>query len=302
MAWPLSQDYNEAIQDPRTNLSDPELREGEAVCNALGLPMPSTGNFADVYEFNCPASNSKWAVKCFTREVKVNEQCERFTKIGIALQQCRFPFSVDFQYMVRGIRIGNDWFPIVKMRWIEGQLLNEIVRDSLDKPSVLHQLLQIWVKMGNRLREAGLAHADLQHGNVIFIPGSQRSSLAVKLIDYDGMYVPTLSETKPGESGHPNYQHPQRRREAIYSAEVDRFPLLVIATALRALTVSGRWLWEKYDNGENLLFKELDFAEPGRSTLFRDLLQIADPQTQTLVGAHAQVEVSSATFPCWMIY
>jgi len=47
MAWPLNQDYNEAIQDPRSCLSDPELRDGEAVCNALGLPRPRSGNFAD---------------------------------------------------------------------------------------------------------------------------------------------------------------------------------------------------------------------------------------------------------------
>ena len=29
MSWPLSQDYNEAIQDPRTNLADPELLHTE---------------------------------------------------------------------------------------------------------------------------------------------------------------------------------------------------------------------------------------------------------------------------------
>ena len=30
MTWPLSQDYNEAIQDPSTSFGDPELRGGEA--------------------------------------------------------------------------------------------------------------------------------------------------------------------------------------------------------------------------------------------------------------------------------
>ncbi len=54
MSWPLSQDYNEAIQSPKSNFADPDLRRGEAACNALGLPMPYSGNFADVYQVRCP--------------------------------------------------------------------------------------------------------------------------------------------------------------------------------------------------------------------------------------------------------
>ncbi len=40
MSWPLSQDYNEAIQSPASNFTDADLRRGEAVANALGIPMP----------------------------------------------------------------------------------------------------------------------------------------------------------------------------------------------------------------------------------------------------------------------
>ena len=55
-SWPLSQDYNEAIQSPKSNFADPELRCGEAVANALGLPMPYSGNFADVYRCAAPTA------------------------------------------------------------------------------------------------------------------------------------------------------------------------------------------------------------------------------------------------------
>ncbi len=53
MAWPHSQDYNEALQNPQTSFSDPELRQGEVVTNALGIPQPCSGNFADVYAVEC---------------------------------------------------------------------------------------------------------------------------------------------------------------------------------------------------------------------------------------------------------
>jgi len=69
MHWPLSQDYNEGVQLPLASFADPELRGGQAVTNALGIPVPRSGNFADVYEFR-GASGAHWAVKCFTRHVR----------------------------------------------------------------------------------------------------------------------------------------------------------------------------------------------------------------------------------------
>src|SRR5207244_12354749 len=115
MGWPLSQDYNESIQDPRTGFSDPELRQGEAVCNALGIPMPRSGNFADVYEVRCP-NGARWAVKCFTREVAGLR--ERYSEISRHLQQAKLPFTVDFSYLEQGIRVRGQWYPILKMQWV----------------------------------------------------------------------------------------------------------------------------------------------------------------------------------------
>jgi WD40 repeat protein/regulation of enolase protein 1 (concanavalin A-like superfamily) len=280
MSWPLSQDYNEAIQDPRGNFSDAELKAGEAVTNALGIPMPRSGNFADVYEVRCP-SGARWAVKCFTREV--HGLRERYAEISKYLRQVNLPFMVDFQYLEQGIRVRSEWYPILKMQWVEGFILNEFVRDNLDKKPILHALGQIWLRMARYLRKTQMAHCDLQHGNVLFVPGTSAKSLAVKLIDYDGMCVPSLAGKNSGELGHPAFQHPERLRTGAYSQEVDRFSLLSIATALRCLTVGGRALWERYDNGDNLLFRQADLQAPTESPLFQELLSIGDPQAQMLV-------------------
>jgi hypothetical protein len=281
MPWPVSQDYNEAIQSPATAFGDSELQSGELKLNPLGLPLPRAGNFADVYEVTCPGTGSKWAVKCFTRQVPGLR--ERYTAVSKHLKDANLPFTVDFQFLERGIRIGGDWFPVLKMRWVEGLLLNEFVRDNLDKPALLQALGQIWLRMAKRLRDASIAHCDLQHGNVLLVPGSKQTALAVKLIDYDGMWVPALAQKKSGEVGHPNYQHPQRLRDGTYNPGVDRFPLLVIATALRALAIGGKALWQRYDNGDNLLFKETDLRAPRESLLVRELQGVHDPQVRTLV-------------------
>ncbi|HEY7426315.1 MAG TPA: hypothetical protein VH682_18935 [Gemmataceae bacterium] len=280
MSWPLSQDYNEAIQDPRQSFADAELKTGEAVTNALGIPLPRSGNFADVYEVRCP-SGARWAVKCFTREV--HGLRERYHEISKYLRQTNLPFMVDFHYLEQGIRVRGSWYPVLKMQWVEGFVLNEFVRDNLDKKPILQALGQIWLRMAKRLRETKIAHCDLQHGNVMFVPGSTANSLAVKLIDYDGMCVPALIGQKSGEVGHPAYQHPERLRTGAYNVEVDRFSLLSIGAALRCLAVGGRSLWERYDNGDNLLFRHSDLQVPAESPLFKELLEIGDAQARTLV-------------------
>src|SRR5262249_2479802 len=79
-------------------------------------------------------------------------------------------------------------------------------------------------------------------------------------------------------------QHPQRLREGTYRLEVDRFPLLLVATALRCLASGGKGLWGKYDNGDNLLFREADLRAPAESALFKELWQLDDPVAHALGG------------------
>lgn len=258
MPWPMSQDYNEAVQNPAACFADPDLQRAEAVCNALGLPVPCSGNFADVYQLR--AHDRRWAVKCFTRQIPGLK--ERYVEVSAHLAQVRLPFLVAFQFLEQGTRVRGLWYPALKMDWVEGLALNAFVRGHLDQPPALEALGQLWLKLARRLREAQLAHCDLQHGNVLLVPGGKAGALSVKLVDYDGMCVPSLTLLKSIELGHPNYQHPQRAREDTYGLGVDRFSHLVIYTALRALRTGGRALWEKYDNGDNLLFKQSDFEAP----------------------------------------
>jgi hypothetical protein len=281
VAWPQPTDYNEAIQNPRLCFRDAQLREAHVVENALGMPRPYSGNFADVYQVRS-AEGEAWAVKCFTREV--GHLQERYQAISDHLRQSSPPFIVSFQFLPEGMLVKGSWYPILKMDWVEGYTLNEFVRKYVHQPKVMYQLAQMWVKLSLQLRRASVCHADLQHGNVLLVPGSRTSQLALRLIDYDGMYVPALAQSPSGEIGHPNYQHPQRLRDGLYNSEVDRFPHLIIYTALRALTVGGRDLWDRYDNSENLLFREQDFTRPTESPLILDLWQLPDPDIRRLVG------------------
>jgi hypothetical protein len=283
MAYPTIGDYSAAMQNLRWNVSDEELQQGQvALLDALGLPAPCAGGYAAVYKVHCPATRNTWAVKCFTKDIKGHR--ERYAEIDACLKQARLPFMVDFQYIEPGILVGGQRYPFLKMRWVEGLKLNQFVEQSLDGQSaMLQQLLRLWVRLSVLLREKRIAHADLQHGNVLLVPRGDQGQLSLKLIDYDGMYVPGLAGKNSDEVGLPGYQHPQRMREGIYNAEVDRFSHLVIYSAVRCLTLE-KGLWPSYDTGENLLFCQKDFDEPGESKLFRELWGLRHPEIRGLTG------------------
>lgn len=283
MSWPLSQDFNEAVQNPATAFSDPDLKGGTIGTNAMGVPIPRSGNYADVYQLTS-ASGQKWAVKCFTRPTSAGLD-SRYAAISEHLQNANLPFTVGFSFLPQGIRVRGQWYPIVKMQWVDGYPINAFVRENLNRSTILENMLSLWVRLCRRLRETGMAHCDIQHGNVLLVPAEGRgNSLGLKLVDYDGMFVPALANQPSGEAGHPSFQHPERVVTGAYSADLDRFPHLVVATALRGLLVGGRALWDKYDTGDNLLFTEKDFKNPGQSKLFKELWETGDPFTVGLVG------------------
>jgi hypothetical protein len=281
MAWPLSQDFNEAIQNPPSAFADADLRGGTVTTTPLGVPLPRSGNYADVYQVTGKDGRA-WAVKCFTRPVAADLNA-RYAAIAKHLAEANLPFTVGFEFLADGIRVKGKAYPAVKMQWVEGLAINTFVQDNLNKATLLEAMLSLWVRLCRRLRETGMAHADLQHGNVILVP-ADGGKLGLKLVDYDGMFVPALAGKPTGEGGHASFQHPERIATNHYSADLDRFPHLVVATALRGLLVGGKPLWDQFDTGDNLLFGAKDFAAPTQSKVMRKLWDTGDPFTVGLLS------------------
>lgn len=98
----------------------------------------------------------------------------------------------------------------------------------------------------------------------------------LRLIDYDGMWVPALGGEEGNETGHPDYQDPRRTQKDFHAA-IDEFSDAVIQIAICALTRDGS-LWAKYNNGDNLLFRRRDFLDTQSSPLIADLRKLGDPE------------------------
>jgi hypothetical protein len=260
MTWPSQQDYREAIQTPLICFEDPELRSAAVECDNLGLPRPRSGNFATVYKFDGGAK--KWAVRCFNRQTQ--DQQEKYAAINAHLHQAALPYTVDFSYLVKGIRVGGQWYPVVKMEWADGVPLDKWVEANLHNRAALMGFLQSFVSMLSALQRASIAHGDLQHGNILVVNSAPR------LVDYDGMYVPALSGRTSSELGQPNYQNP-RRTAYDFGPYLDNFSGWVIVLSLFALTVDPK-LWQAFKGGDDcLLFRKRDFEGPQQSALFKAL-------------------------------
>jgi DNA-binding beta-propeller fold protein YncE len=278
---PGTSDYREAVQNPHLFLADPELKRCKPALNKQGLPLVWSGGFAAVFQLQSP-DGSKFAIKCFYRDIRNLET--RYAEFDNHLRSRRPGYLVRFQYQPRGILVNGQWFPIVRMEWVEGQRLDEFLQHHLQRPGpqtreLLEAMAQLWHRLAGELERDRLAHGDLQHGNVLFIPGNRPNSVKLRLVDYDGVWVPALDTLPSNESGQPNYQHPQRR----YGPLMDRFPHLVIYTTLRCLMLDQQLA--RHFSDQRLVFGQEDYAQPGRSELFRELWKnCRELNTRNLVG------------------
>ena len=265
MPWPSITDFTEAVQNPGLCFRGTDLEPGEVSRNRRGLPLVFSGAFACVYPVS--VANRTFAVRCFTREV--SDQQARYGELSNYLLNVLPPSFVHFEYVEQGISVRGDWYPIVRMEWVEGELLSGFVGSRLDQPDTLRRLAAQW-RGGPvaSLRGLRIAHNDLQHGNVMV-----QADGSIRLVDYDGMYLPEFRGERSPELGHKNYQHPQRSAEH-YDENVDNFPSLVIYLSLLAVAADAG-LWDFHDE-DNLILTRKDYADPGSSEVFGRLKSSPD--------------------------
>lgn len=269
MLLPRGDEYNVAVQNPRIAFTDTDLKSGSVETTPLGLPKPYSGGFTITYKIS--NHQTAWAVRCFHRDIQ--DLQKRYQSIGNFLSKNQSSYFVDAKYLSEGIKINGKGYPIIKMRWLEGEPLNIYLSKAYNQKVKVEKLLSDFVQLINELEKFGIAHGDLQHGNIIV------KNDKLHLIDYDGMYFPELASLRTNEIGHINYQHP-KRSASHYNQYIDRFSAIVIYIGLKAISLKPSF-WSKYENGENILFRSQDYADLQNSSLIQDLSSI--PELKLLV-------------------
>lgn len=269
--------YLASFQNPGRCLRDPELQGGTVDRPGDGPLRPMDGGgFSSIFRVTSADRRRSWAVKCFLRPTA--ELSARYEAIGEALEGVTDFWKVGFGYDPEGLfhLQQNRWVPTLKMAWVNGTPLIPWLEAQLGDEAALHRLALEFTKVAGALERVGIAHGDLQHGNIIVVAGDR-----IRLVDYDGMYVPALAGFRMPECGIPHYQPPDRDRRGYFGPAADRFSARVIRLSIRAVAAeSGLWGRLHEPGGEYLILRDADFAAPDASEAFGLLAASRDPWVQ----------------------
>jgi hypothetical protein len=263
MRYPQITEYHEAVQHPAQAFVDPDLKQGAVAENTLGLPLVMSGGFALTYAVTTPRRKS--AVRCFHREIPEVQQ--KYAAISTKLRTLANGYFVDFEFQQAGISVRRQVFPIVRMDWVEGDTLGVWLDKHFDDPRALTKARGDFAAIARLLEREGIAHGDIQNGNVMVTNGD------IKLIDYDGMFVPGMSPGNGSETGHKHFQHPGRQASS-FGPTMDRFSFIALDLSLQAV-IADKSLYGKFrEGGETIVFRANDFVDPQNSAVFARLLAL----------------------------
>ena len=265
MQLPTISEYSRALQNEAFAFLSKELQISRVARQAdLSTVQSWAGGFAVTFMVQSGANRE--AVRCFWNSATDLEDVQsRYAQISATVKMLDDPSIVRVNYQRDGVRTflsPSKYFPIVRMPWIDGDPLSEWVEKWHVKANIteIRAFTDQFIQVMERLGRLGIAHGDLQHGNVLVRPDA-----GIVLVDYDGMYVPGMHERgllSSRERGHQNYQHPGRGTQ--FNDQLDRFSSMVIVTALRTLE-ADRSAWGQFSNGgDNLMFLAEDFKDPDR--------------------------------------
>jgi hypothetical protein len=271
--YPSRNQYKEAVK----NRMYPNEENGGYIFDPIykndELIISSGGN---AIVFKVKDDKGEYALKLFSGEV--DGRFNRLKVISSYLDNNNDVFFTKFSFIekliyveISGLPDDKCFFPGVIMKWIEADDLESKLKLLVQqkKRKDINKIAENFKKIAVTLLNEGVAHGDLKLSNMMV-----DEKLNIYLIDYDGMYVPKLSGEKSIENGTPSYQHP-KRTEKDFNEKIDHFSILNIYTSLISLSISTE-LYDKFNDGDNIIFTKEDFLKPDDSELFKVLFQIKE--------------------------
>ena len=228
MNYPLISEYIEAIRSAEDNFD--KLSNLRPVLDGDGNPVMSSGNFAVVFKMKDIETNKFYAVKCFTREQEERE--ERYREIIKVLDEIKSPYFVSTKFYDKELFVDTSQsddteFPVLVMDWVEGLCLDkymQVIRDNKARRELLAQKFQKFVCW---LLPKHFAHGDLKPDNIIV-----KDDGNIVLVDYDGMFVPSLYGKPALELGTPMFRYKNRTLDD-FNEYVDDYAAVFILLILK---------------------------------------------------------------------
>ena len=294
MQYPLISEYVRAIQDASNNLD--ELAHLVPVLDDHGEPYRSSGAFAVVFKMKDEQTGKCYALKCFTEEQE--GRAEAYRQIADELDMVDSPYITSVKYMEKELFVDSqceeDEFPVLLMDWVDGETMEAYIAANNHNQSAMSMLCYRFGKMATWLRSQSFAHGDVKPDNIIIRPDG-----SLTLVDYDGMFVPSMKGSKSPTVGTRDFCHPLRTVDD-FDETIDDFSLASIALSLKATSMKPTLL-DIYGASDRLLFSENDYRNPSNSKVISALQELmCDKDFCTLYSlfmlALARKELSACSF------
>ena len=294
MQYPLISEYVKAIQDVGDNLD--KLAYLTPVLDDHGEPYRSSGAFAVVFKMQDKSSGKYYALKCFTEEQE--GRADAYRQIADELGMVDSPYITSVKYMEKELFVDSqceeDEFPVLLMDWVEGETMETYIAANYHNQSAMSMLCYRFGKMAAWLRSQSFAHGDVKPDNIIIRPDG-----SLTLVDYDGMFVPSMKGCKSPTVGTKDFSHPLRTMDD-FDETIDDFSLASIALSLKAISMKSTLL-DIYGASDRLLFSEKDYRTPSNSKVISALQGLmCDKDFCTLYSlfmlALARKELSACSF------
>ena len=294
MQYPLISEYVKAIQDAGDNLD--KLAYLTPVLDDHGEPYRSSGAFAVVFKMQDKSTGKCYALKCFTEEQE--GRADAYRQIADELDMVDSPYITSVKYMEKELFVDSqceeDEFPVLLMDWVEGETMEAYIAANYHNQSAMSMLCYRFGKMAAWLRSQSFAHGDVKPDNIIVRPDGSLS-----LVDYDGMFVPSMKGCKSPTVGTKDFSHPLRTVDD-FDETIDDFSLASIALSLKAISMNSTLL-DIYGASDRLLFSEKDYRTPSNSKVISALQGLmCDKDFCTLYSlfmlALARKELSACSF------
>ena len=294
MQYPLISEYVKAIQDAGDNLD--KLAYLTPVLDDHGEPYRSSGAFAVVFKMLDKSTGKNYALKCFTEEQQ--GRAEAYRQIAGELDLLDSPYITSVKYMEKELFVDSqceeDEFPVLLMDWIEGETMEAYIAANYRNQSAMLMLSYRFGKMAAWLRTQSFSHGDIKPDNIIVRPDG-----SLTLVDYDGMFVPSMKGSQSPTIGTRDFSHPLRTVDD-FDETIDDFSLASIALSLKAISMKPTLL-DIYGASDRLLFSENDYRNPSNSKVISALQElICDKDFCTLYSlfmlALARKELSACSF------
>ena len=267
MQYPTILEYVKAIQNAGNNLD--KLAHLTPVLDNHGEPYHISGAFAVVFKMQDKSTGKYYALKCFTKEQE--GRADAYRQIAEELDMVEYPYIIFVKYIEKEICVDcqceEDEFPVLLMDWVDGDTLEAYIAANYHNQSSMSLLCYRFGKMAAWLRTQSFAHGDLKSDNIIVRPDG---SLA--LVDYDGMFVPSMKGRKSPTKGTKNFSHPLRTVDD-FDETIDDFSLASIALSLKAISLNSTLL-DLYGKSDRLLFSEEDYRNPSKSKVISALQEL----------------------------